>query len=127
MSANFSSQPAPGPHPDATGRTFHEYELLLLTSAAISDAQRQHGGHDRAAVVAGRSDGDTARRTLRAPAFFELVVAELVEILDHSCRGEPLLYDDARAGRRCGEFLVDAIDRFPVVNGVDEDLAGEEV
>jgi hypothetical protein len=47
MSANFNSKHDPGPHPSATGLTFHEYELLVLTSAAISDAQRQHEDADR--------------------------------------------------------------------------------
>jgi hypothetical protein len=47
MSTNFISKPAPGAHSSATGLTFHEYELLLLTEAAISDAQRQHDDADR--------------------------------------------------------------------------------
>ena len=41
MSSNFNSTPEPGPHPDATGLSFHEYELLVLATAAISDAKQQ--------------------------------------------------------------------------------------
>jgi hypothetical protein len=53
---------------------------------------------DGGTVVTRRGDGDAARRTTRAPALFELVVAELIETLDHSRRPEPLFYDDAGAG-----------------------------
>ena len=37
------------------------------------------------------------------------------------------MYDDAGAGRRCGELVVDAVDRFPVVHRVDEDLPCEQI
>jgi hypothetical protein len=53
---------------------------------------------------------------------FELVVPELIETLDHSRRPKPLLHDDARPGRRCREFLIDAIDRLPIVHRVNQDL-----
>jgi hypothetical protein len=86
-----------------------------------------HHSGDRGAVVAGRGEGDAIRRAPGTPVLFEVVVAELVEALDHSGRREPVLYDHAGAVRRGGEFFVDAIDRFPVVHRVDEDLAGEQV
>jgi hypothetical protein len=47
VSSNFNSTPAPGPHPSGTGLTFHQYELLVLATAAISDARRQQGDADR--------------------------------------------------------------------------------
>jgi hypothetical protein len=58
---------------------------------------------------------------------FELVVAELVEALDHSRRGEARLDDDAGAVGCRGELSIVAVDGLPVVHGVDDDLAGEEV
>jgi hypothetical protein len=42
VSSNFNSKPAPGQHLSASGLTFHQYELLVLATEAISDAQRQH-------------------------------------------------------------------------------------
>jgi hypothetical protein len=53
------------------------------------------------------------------------VITELVEALHHSRGRKVVAYDDARATRRAGE--IDAIDRFPVVHRVDQDLAGEQV
>src|SRR6266446_1123670 len=86
-----------------------------------------HHGGNRRSVITCRRDGDTSRRTLRTPAFVELVVGNVIEALHHPRRREALLDDDARAGWRRGEFLIDAVDFFPIVHRIDEDLAGEEV
>jgi hypothetical protein len=56
-----------------------------------------------------------------------LVVAELVEALDHSRGGEVLLHDRAGAVWCGRELWVVAVHRLPVVHSVDEDLAGEEI
>jgi len=85
-----------------------------------------HHRSDRCSVIACRRDGDPSGRTVRAPAFVELVVRDVIETLDHPRRREPFLDDDTRAGWRIGEFRVDAVDLFPIVHGIDEDLAGEK-
>ncbi len=79
------------------------------------------------AVVAGRADRDAVGCSLGAPVLFELVVAELVEALDDPRGREALLHDSAGAVRRGGQLRVVAVDGLPVVHGVDEDLAGEQV
>src|ERR1700704_1284931 len=54
---------------------------------------------DRSTVIACGGDGHAIWRARRTPAFFELVVAELVETLHHSRRRKPRLDDNARTGR----------------------------
>lgn len=39
---------------------------------------------DRGAVIAGRRDGDAARRALWTPALLELEIAEVIDALHHS-------------------------------------------
>ena len=79
------------------------------------------------AVVAGGRDGDAVGCAARTPVLVELVVAELIEALDHPRGREALLHDRARAVRGGGELWVGAVDGLPVVHRVDEDLAVEEV
>src|ERR1700688_1124663 len=86
-----------------------------------------HHGCNRSAVIAGRGECDAARRTTRTPALLELVVAQVVETLHHVRRREALLHDDARAHRRGGELLVDAVDLLPVVHRINDDLAVKEI
>jgi hypothetical protein len=57
----------------------------------------------------------------------ELVVAELVEALDHACGWEALLHDHAGAVCCGRELAIFAVHRLPVVHRVDEDLAGEQI
>ncbi len=82
---------------------------------------------DGEAVVACCADCDAVGCSLGAPVLFELVVAELVEALDDPRGREPLLHDSA-GSVRCGRQLwVVAVYGLPVVHGVDEDLAGEQI
>jgi hypothetical protein len=40
---------------------------------------------------------------------------------------EPVLHDNAGATGRCREFFVDTVYLLPIVHGVNEDSAGEEI
>ena len=89
--------------------------------------EESHDLGDGESVVAGCSDRDAVGCSLRTLVLFELVVAELVEALDHSRGGEALLHDHAGAVWCGRELRVVAVDGLPVVRGVDEDLAGEQI
>jgi hypothetical protein len=82
---------------------------------------------DGEAVVAGSPDCNAPGRSSRAQVLLELVVAELVEALDHARGGKVLLHDDARAVWCVSQFWVVAVHGLPVVHRVDQDLAREEV
>ena len=82
---------------------------------------------DCGAVIAGRGHGEAARRSPREPALLELEIAEVIETLHHSGGREPLLDEHARACRRGCDVRLEAVDLFPVVHGVNEDLSGEQV
>ena len=51
----------------------------------------------------------------------------MIEALHHSRGREALLNDSARAPWCGRELLIDAVDLVPIVHGVDEDFAGEEI
>jgi len=40
---------------------------------------------------------------------------------------EPVLHDNAGAARRCCELFVGTVYLLPIVHGVNDDLAGEEI
>src|SRR4030095_11005559 len=82
---------------------------------------------DSHTVVAGCADRDAVPLSVGPSVFFELVVAELVEPLDHSRRGEPLLDDRAGAVRCSRELRIVTVDGLPIVSRVDEDLAREQI
>src|SRR5207247_9121713 len=73
------------------------------------------------------AERDSVGGSLRTLVVLELVVAELVEALDDPRGGEVVLHDLAGAVCRGGQFWVVAVDRLPVVHGVDEDLSGEQI
>src|ERR1700680_3452436 len=122
----------PGGVRDSEHRTFGPQGRAGLEWTGIDGIEaesmdRKQHRRDRGAVITRSGDGDSARSTTRTPALLELVIAEVVEAFHHPGRREPLLYDDARARLRCREFLVDAVDLFPVVHRIDEDLAIEQI
>ena len=57
----------------------------------------------------------------------EVVVAHVVERLDHARLGQERLDDLAGRGARVGEVVADAVDLPPVVHRVDDELAAQRV
>src|SRR5580700_7341949 len=75
------------------------FERSGIDSVESKSIDELHHGSDRGAIVACSSQRDTAGSTMRMPALFHLVVAEVIETLHQSRRREMMLHDDARAHR----------------------------
>ena len=103
------------------------FERSNVDSVESKSIDEPSDSGDRRAVIAGCSHCKATRGAPGTPTFLELEVPKVVEALDHSRRREPILYDDARARRCCGKFLIDAVDLLPIVHSIDEDLAHKEV